>query len=701
MRIICIITFIFLTLGAEIIADDFTSFYPESYTETDDGENVIVIGSSNISELALVFNTNDFSYYSFELVQMSRPYLEEKPIINSKNKLLGYSTESHIIIYNYETGDSVQIFELDYNFYNVEFSNDGKLLYYYDREKNVLESYSIETGELIESKNISLVDEGYQLKGINRYYDQIVLAKEDSIAFYSIEADSIVLKNKYVPFYRIEFFDQGRIFSVNTYDSLLISNTQDLSNVYTFKNYFGMYRASISSDMNYLYIISDESIYEIKDLKIDSTIYSSDENIDKFEPFYISPDGRIAIGSQAYGYYCGRYLDMPTITKITYLYDWENKRRRRPIPNTFIMNPSGAVFNEDNSMIAVGGSMTTIIDRQEEFVQFVYNEGTPKLFLDNSSQIAYEEEGKLNFYGIDSGELERALNVNLTGEVEYQYSNTSRMIVAFNSDSVKLYNYNKWSLVSEYSFEEVGLDSNVKWDGDYGLTSYSEGKISKFDLSGKTLERNTMKEIPEGFIFHDFSPNGRYILGMTDKFTVVLYDFYYNKYKTVNIDIDRYNQHSSIVYIKIVGNLPIMFFAFQDSPIQTRELNWIYDFDLNTSKMTLFYPYGIYYNSEYTSQFTMTCPSRTELTKLRDPVSTVNTEQIPENAIYPNPTSTFIHLDKLGVYSFTNLRIYNSFGKLVMNVGNIISTEKVDVDDLPTGVYFLQSNEIQANFVKE
>ncbi|MFN3194472.1 MAG: T9SS type A sorting domain-containing protein [Chlorobiota bacterium] len=701
MKIISIITFIFLTFGAEIIADDFTSFYPESYTETDDGENVIVIGSSNISELALVFNTNDFSYYSFELVQMSRPYLEEKPIINSKNKLLGYSTENHIIIYNYETGDSVQIFELDYNLYNVEFSNDGKLLYYNDKEKNVLESYSIETGELIESINISLVDDGYQLRGINRYYEQIVLTKEDSIAFYSIEADSIVLKNKYVPFYRIEFFDQGRIFSVNTYDSLLISKTQDLSNEYTYKNYFGMYRASISSDMNYLYISSDETIYEIKDLKVDSTIYSSNTNKDDFNPHYISPDGNISIGSQTYGYYCGRYLDMPIQNINLYIYDWKNKRRQRPIPNTFIMNPAGAVFNEDNSMIAVGGSMTTIIDRQEEFVQFVYNEGIPKLFLDNSSLIAYEEEGKLNFYDVDSGELEKTLFVNLSGDAEYHYSNENRMIVAFNSDSVKIYDYNNWTLDSEYSFDEVGLDSNVKWDGDFGLTSYSEGIINKFDLSDRTLEMNTMKDIPEGFINYDFSPNGRYVLGMTDKFTVVLYDFYYNKYKTVSIDLDRYNQYSSISYIKIVGNVPIMLFAFQDSPIQTRELNWIYDFDLNTSKVSLFYPYGIYYNSEYTSQFTMTCPNRIKLTKLRDPVSSVNTEQTPQNAIYPNPTSSFIYLDKLGVQSFTDLRIYNSFGKLVLNIGNIISTEKVDIEDLPTGVYFLQSDEIQASFVKE
>ncbi len=702
MKIISIITILFLAFATNILADDFTDFYPRSFTETDDGENVIVIGSSNISELALVFDAENFTYYSFEIVELSRPFLEIKPIINSKNKLLGYSTENHIIIYNYATGDNVKIFELDYNIYNVEFSNDGKLLYYNDREKNVLELYSIETGELIESRNIGLVDDGYELKGINSYYEQIVLAKEDSIAFYSIEADSIVLKDKFAPFNRIEFFDHGRIFSVNTYDSLLISKTQDLSIEYRFENSFGLLNVGLSSNLNYLYLLGiEDNTHSITDLRTDSIIFMNKYTDESFTPHYLSPNGEVAVGKQKTFYYCGRYAEMPSERKKLYIYDWKNKRRFRPIPNTYIMNPRGAVFSEDNSKVAVGGDLTTIIDRNEEFVQFVYNEGTPKLFLDNSSLISYEEEGQLNFYDIETEELNKTLNISLSGDVEYHYSITNRMIVAFNSDSLKVFDYDKWTLDSEYSFDEIGLDSNAKWDGDFGLTSYSEGKISRFDLSDKTLEINTMKDIPEGLLFYDFSPNGRYVLGMTNKFTVILYDYLFEKHKILNIDIDRYNPNSKIISVNLVGNLPIMFFSFLDSPIQTREINWTYDFDFNTSKVTLFYPYGIYYNSEYTSQFTMTCPNRIKLTKLRDPISSVNTEVVTENTIYPNPTSSHIYLDKLGVNRLTNLRIYNSYGKVVMDIGTTFSTDKLNVEELPTGVYFLKTDEIQASFVKE
>jgi len=276
------------------------------------------------------------------------------------------------------------------------------------------------------------------------------------------------------------------------------------------------------------------------------------------------------------------------------------------------------------------------------------------------------------------------------------------MIVAFNSDSVKVFDYEKWTLDSEYSFDEVGLDSNAKWDGDFGLTSYSEGKISKFDLSSKTLETNTMNEIPEGFIFYDFSPNGRYVLYSTGKYSFGIYDLLLNKYSTQDIE-EKYRNRYYTSDVKLLGNLPICYHSLRDEFYTGDEVYFVYDFDydeyIKYENFSVFRQ--ISFSNDYSRMLGIMCPTGIFVTQLRDPISSVNTEVVTENTIYPNPTSSHIYLDKLGVNRLTNLRIYNSYGKLVMDIGAAFSSDKLNVDELPKGVYFLKTNEIQASFVKE
>jgi hypothetical protein len=72
-----------------------------------------------------------------------------------------------------------------------------------------------------------------------------------------------------------------------------------------------------------------------------------------------------------------------------------------------------------------------------------------------------------------------------------------------------------------------------------------------------------------------------------------------------------------------------------------------------------------------------------------------------DKTLYPNPANSVLYLDNLDLEQLTNCRVYDSKGKLVMNIGNKVTTEKLSIGHLPSGVYFLRSYELRANFVKE
>lgn len=54
--------------------------------------------------------------------------------------------------------------------------------------------------------------------------------------------------------------------------------------------------------------------------------------------------------------------------------------------------------------------------------------------------------------------------------------------------------------------------------------------------------------------------------------------------------------------------------------------------------------------------------------------------------IYPNPSSTYLHIQKSDIETFTNVLVFNSYGTIVKN----ISTNKIYIGDLAPGIYFLQ-----------
>ncbi len=67
--------------------------------------------------------------------------------------------------------------------------------------------------------------------------------------------------------------------------------------------------------------------------------------------------------------------------------------------------------------------------------------------------------------------------------------------------------------------------------------------------------------------------------------------------------------------------------------------------------------------------------------------------------IYPNPSSNFVHIS--GLTKKVNYKLFNLLGKDI-NQGIISNNEKIDIQNLANGLYFLQiNNEITIKFIKE
>jgi len=697
-----------------MVADNFKEFNPVKTTETEDKENLILIGNAidehNRSVRAVIFNLNDYSYHSFVLTTFTQIIEYSRPIVHTEKKLMGYHTEKYVNIFNYITGDKIQSFELPNAYRKVEFSSDGLKLYYTNNEDNQLEIYSIETGELIEIKKLGLIVNGFKLLGINSYSDQLAFTNNDSLAFYSILDDSVVNNREFDnSFSSIEFIDNGSKFIGRWWKNAIVVNSNTFEIIEKIELGDKYEDFSYSNDFNYLYYLGYESrILEVYDTRADSIIYNrSDFNDDNsFHPMYISPDEKVAIGYEETAYYCGRYADMPVPTSLAYIYDWEDKIRLRPVPNTYLMNPIKAIFSDDNSKVAVTEwyneeyPITTIVGKNKEFVKYFYHSGIPKLFINNSQLLAYEESQQLNFYDIESEEIIKSLDVGLSGDITYYYLPNQRKIALHNFDSLKVFDYDKLTLDYDYKLSDLLLDSNLKWDGKYGLTSYSDGKIYQFDLLDRTAKSSGLANLPDGFECVDFSPNGRYLLFLKDTFQLGLYDKLIDSFKQIDIS-NYYGIYSETVYLELIGNLPIYHHAYTINPIGHNERYLTYAFDNDSSNEGGYYPSKLFYSSDFKYQFSITCPNRTELIMLRDPISSVASEEIDNNVVYPNPTESYLMLDKLNENQLTNLKIFDSLGKMVLNLGTVYTTDKLYVNELTSGVYFLHSDQLQVSFVKE
>lgn len=70
-----------------------------------------------------------------------------------------------------------------------------------------------------------------------------------------------------------------------------------------------------------------------------------------------------------------------------------------------------------------------------------------------------------------------------------------------------------------------------------------------------------------------------------------------------------------------------------------------------------------------------------------------------DKVVYPNPSSSFIHIK--GLTEISNYNIFNNLGAEVMN-GTLLNTNKIDIQNLNNGIYFLKTdNGYTFKFIKD
>jgi len=71
----------------------------------------------------------------------------------------------------------------------------------------------------------------------------------------------------------------------------------------------------------------------------------------------------------------------------------------------------------------------------------------------------------------------------------------------------------------------------------------------------------------------------------------------------------------------------------------------------------------------------------------------------PTFNLYPNPTANYLHINNLTL-SKEPVSIYNTSGVMVKRADTSSGTQRIDVSDLPKGLYFVRVNNQIQKFIK-
>ena len=64
--------------------------------------------------------------------------------------------------------------------------------------------------------------------------------------------------------------------------------------------------------------------------------------------------------------------------------------------------------------------------------------------------------------------------------------------------------------------------------------------------------------------------------------------------------------------------------------------------------------------------------------------------EIITDIIYPNPTTDYIQINKLNINELKTIKIYDNLGNLHLELSSNQIKENIDVETLPTGIYFIE-----------
>jgi len=741
MRILFTYLFVALLLTSSILAQEsLEDFQAEYSSNPKDDKNIVVSGKLGYhgEYKAIVFDIENDSHKVFDIDIPKNTYIRSIKI-NAKSNRIAYYTSDSIVLFNYLTFEKIQIFEVDTNIKKSSFSKDGSKYLFYNSTENQVLVYNIDDGLLIASHDLDPVNEGYTFTAFNQFTDEVSFRKDSKLITWSLDShevtNSIPLNEEYT-FYSFEndgnmfsfYYDmekEGKNFKVNvvgvayTYDG----NIKYIRDI----DYNEPNNLEFTSDMKYLLLNSYLRSQYIYDLEEDTLVGNmlSVGKYGRINYLYISPDLEYSIILEAGIQSCGiNWGDSQRYRERISTFNFKEQKQIRPIINKFIEMPTRAVISEDNKFAVVnsfgGRNENVLVTIDEKLVKYLkVTDAAPVLFIEKSKYIGFVYGQLMKFYNVETDEFDKEFDTDLPGlnyGTKYYFSNSSsgRIIVMY-EDTINIFNYYDLSLNKTIVLSESGIGTNIRFDGKENLIGFDGDRIYKYNIFDESITSDVIENIPDGFIFKRFSPNGRYVLfgkynGYKNiSYEVGIYDMQTDKFRTMDLASDSLNENSTDFTFGLVGNLPIVWYYYNYAKFKGHHSLYYtyssYDFDKETISEYDFndpeyFENGdrSYLSNDHNYYIKLNCPWSYSITKLVDPQSSVETTTEITGTVYPNPASDFIKIDMNVSSMNSSIEIFDAYGKQVKSV--IYTGEEIDISSLTAGVYFVKTQIQSYKFIK-
>ncbi|PKL79655.1 MAG: hypothetical protein CVV25_07235 [Ignavibacteriae bacterium HGW-Ignavibacteriae-4] len=738
MRLIITNLFIAILLTTSLVAQESMEYFQAEFSSNPkDDKNIVVTGRIGYGGdfKAILFDIENDNHEVFDIDIPKGIYIRSIEI-NAESNRIAYYTSDSIVIFNYLTFEKEQTFELDTNIKKSSFSKDGNKYFFYNSTENQVLVYNIDDAQLVAIHDLEPINDGYRFTSYNQFTDEVAFRKDSTLIIWSLNSHNVTNTIPFKEEYGFHSFEEnGNMFSFyydiekegQSYRENVIgvANTADGSIKYkTEIGYSKPNNIEFTSDMRYLleyYELRFQEIYDLEeDTRVDNML--SVGQYGRINYLYISPDLEYSIILEAGTQSCGiNWGDSQRYRERISTFNFKEKSQIKHLINKFIEMPIRAVISEDNNYAVInstrGRHENILVTIDEKLVKYLkVTDAAPVLFIDKSKFIGFRYYERIKFYNVETDEFDKEFDTGLNSISKYYYTkNGDGRIIVMNNDTINIFNYSDLSLNKTIVVSESGIGSNIRFDGKENLIGYDGDKINKYNIFDESITSDVIDNIPDGFIFKRFSPNGRYVLfGKYDgykniNYEVGIYDMQTDIFRTKDLASDSLNENSPEFTFGLVGNLPIVWYFYHYAKFKGGHSLYYtyssYDFDKESISEYDFndpeyFENGdrSYLSNDYNYYIKLNCPWSYSITQLVDPQSSVETVTTITGSVYPNPASDFIKLDLNASSMNSSIQIFDAYGKQVMSV--IYSGEDIDISKLTAGVYFVKTGNGTHKFVK-
>jgi hypothetical protein len=409
--------------------------------------------------------------------------------------------------------------------------------------------------------------------------------------------------------------------------------------------------------------------------------------------------------------------------------------------------------NKERCVIYFHNLYTGIRDTiyNEYIIDTLFNKGTNMQIFEKSNIMCSRYTDSTYIYSLNKGEKIGLFEVP---DVHYryisQYDEKSFTLQTEKTDSTltyKLYNYNTRqferefivnsnSLLNFFKNKQYGiLYSNgngyrtLIYDFIHNSTIYNSTYFMDFTANGAFIENDT-KSIGNNLYQHSFT----YIPEAdTNKKQSFEYTFYadksstaYSKSVTVDVSIDRKkliypNYNNYIIKVNLENNIvdscliditPIsLFFSKDGKYFQVRDSNNFKIYNYLTNELAISYSKTRDYKeltNDYMNYIILYSDTLRKMYCVRFNLDNLRIEnEIQSNdqakfSLYPNPANNIINIYSKSKNLINCIEVYNLRAEQISKINNIYSQiYALDINNYPTGVYYIKIDGVTNIFVKE